>query len=72
MRRPQFTLQALLAAILVAAAFFGGMAAQRRLNRPQVPAVVNLPLLGPCERIVLQNGTVDWRPIRQPLEPDSK
>jgi hypothetical protein len=36
MPRPQFTLRALLVAMLVVAAFFGGMAVQRQLNRPVV------------------------------------
>lgn len=34
MRRPQFTLRALLTAMLVMAAFFGGMAVQRQLDKP--------------------------------------
>lgn len=34
MPRPQFTLRALLMAILVVAAFFGGMAVQRKLDEP--------------------------------------
>ena len=34
MPRPQFTLRALLVAMLVVAAFFGGMALQRRLEQP--------------------------------------
>ena len=34
MPRPQFTLRALLVAMLVVAAFFGGMAAQSRLTEP--------------------------------------
>ena len=33
MPRPQFTLRALLVAILVVAAFFGGMAVQKRMNK---------------------------------------
>ena len=34
MRGPQFTLRALLLAMLVVAAFFGGMAVQRYLDKP--------------------------------------
>ncbi|HVA46406.1 MAG TPA: hypothetical protein VNH11_08535 [Pirellulales bacterium] len=33
MPRPQFTLRALLVAMLVVAAFFGGMVAQKRLDQ---------------------------------------
>ncbi|HET6880816.1 MAG TPA: hypothetical protein VFI31_11715 [Pirellulales bacterium] len=35
MRRPQFTLRALLVALFVVAAFVGGMAVQRQLDKPQ-------------------------------------
>jgi hypothetical protein len=35
MPRPQFTLRALLVAMLVVAAFFGGMALQRQLDMPR-------------------------------------
>jgi hypothetical protein len=34
MLRPQFTLRTLLTAMLVVAAFLGGMALQKRLDRP--------------------------------------
>lgn len=37
MSRPQFTLRALLVAMLVVAAFFGGMVLQKRIDAP-VPA----------------------------------
>ncbi|HEX5444806.1 MAG TPA: hypothetical protein VFW87_13290 [Pirellulales bacterium] len=32
--RPQFTLRSLLVAMLVVAAFFGGMAVQKQLDKP--------------------------------------
>lgn len=35
MRRPQFTLRALLVAMLVVAAFFGGMAVQKQLDESE-------------------------------------
>jgi hypothetical protein len=38
MPRPQFTLRALLVAMLVVAAFFGGMAVQRRADAPFMAA----------------------------------
>ncbi len=34
-RRFQFSLRALMLAMLIAAAFFGGMAVQRQLDRPK-------------------------------------
>lgn len=37
MRRPQFTIRALLVAMLVVAAFFGGMTVQRRLDDAWAP-----------------------------------
>ena len=40
MPRPQFTLRALLVAMLVVAAFFGGMAVQRRLDERKRSAAV--------------------------------
>jgi len=40
MRRPQFTLRALLVAMLVVAAFFAGMAVQRRLGERNRSAAV--------------------------------
>lgn len=39
MRRPQFTLRALLVLVLAAGCFFGGMAAQRQLDKPAVTRV---------------------------------
>ena len=56
MRRPQFTLRSLLVAMLVVAAFFGGMALQRRLDRPPVAVERVYPLIGPATRITLPNG----------------
>ena len=43
MPRPQFTLRALLVAMLVVAAFFGGMAVQKQLDDPKM---VRAPLGG--------------------------
>ena len=43
MPRPQFNLRALLVAMLVVGAFFGGMALQRRLDKPEI---ISRSLLG--------------------------
>jgi hypothetical protein len=56
MSRPQFTLKTLLVAMLVVAAFFGGMAWQRELSRPVSRTYEDLPT-GGMETIVLSDGT---------------
>ena len=71
MRRPQFTLRALLVAMLVVAAFFGGMAVQRQLDKP-----VSRVMLGAGssrhmtwgETMVLRDGTV-WHRDLPDLDP---
>jgi hypothetical protein len=72
-RRFQFSLKMLLVAMLVAAAFFGGMTIQRQIAESKQHSGVRVyPLLGPCEKIVLPDGTVRLRPVRPPIEPDDK
>lgn len=44
MPRPQFTLRALLVAILVVAAFFGGIATQRYFDSRKMPPKQTLPV----------------------------
>lgn len=69
-RRFQCSLRTLLVAILVVAAFFGGMVAQQqviRLKKPACSGPIVLPLIGRCERFVLPDGSVQLRPIPQPL-----
>jgi hypothetical protein len=63
MPRPQFTLRALLVAILVVAAFFGGMAVQKRLDTPTV--IMNAGYLGD-EIIEMRDGTHWQRLAGQP------
>lgn len=70
MPRPQFSIRTLLWLTLVMAAFLGGMVAQQqivRLKKPASSGPIVLPLVGPCERIVLPDGTVQLRPIPQRL-----
>jgi hypothetical protein len=55
MCRPQFTLRALLVAMLVIAAFFGGMAAQKQLDKPAIRAYD----VGSVE-LILPDGTRWW------------
>jgi hypothetical protein len=62
MPRPQFTLRALLMAMLVVAAFFGGMAWQKRLDKPDSVLMRVRVSGGPLpegrgETIVLGDGT---------------
>jgi hypothetical protein len=49
MPRPQFTLRALLVAMLVVGAFFGGMTLQRRIDEP---LMVHFPDASKFHRIV--------------------
>ena len=63
MPRPQFTLRALLVAVLVVAAFFGGMALERKWDEPTRiggPASSNLNVMIP-EVIELRDGTRWYR-----------
>lgn len=62
MHRPQFTLRALLVAVLIVAAFFGGMAVQRRLDKPLSHKKVTVAGSGgkigsTSEMMVLRDGT---------------
>ena len=64
MPRPfQFSLRALLVAMLVVAAFFGGMAVQRQLSSPKEPAVRMYPLIGPARLITLPDGTKHFETV---------
>ena len=64
-RRFQFSLKWLFVAILVVAAFFGGMAVQRRLDRPRI-RIESLQSLK--ETMVLQDGSKWERTREQPTE----
>lgn len=61
MPRPQFTPRSLLVAMLVVAAFFGGMAAQTQLDRPSITRVqpcFNSPAI--VETMVTSDGK-EWK-----------
>ncbi|MGH7135253.1 MAG: hypothetical protein ACREHD_05895 [Pirellulales bacterium] len=61
MLRPQFTLRSLLVAMLVVAAFFGGMPAQSQLDRPSITRVqpcFNSPAI--VETMVTSDGK-EWK-----------
>lgn len=65
MPRPQFGIRTLLWLTLVVAAFFGGMAVQRRLDLPTVTVERVYPLIGPATRVTLPDGTeaLQQRPV---------
>ena len=67
MRRPQFSLRALLVAMLVVAAFFGGMALQRSLDTPVPMPMLRDPAssIG-LEYIELPDGSHWFRPTAAP------
>lgn len=67
MRRPQVTSRALLVAVLVAAAFLGGMALQFRLD---APVITTGKIIDPSERtqiqsIELRDGTRGYRSVEE-------
>jgi hypothetical protein len=72
MPRPQFTLRALLVAMLVVAVFFGGMAVQRHLDKPVTVERKLKPSVGwPTvwnweETMVLPDGTTWQRQVDSP------
>jgi ferric-dicitrate binding protein FerR (iron transport regulator) len=71
MPRPQFTLRALLIAVLVVAAFFGGMAVQRRLEQPVKryrAGIVEDSGERRIEVLVLRDGTRWTRELASPLD----
>jgi hypothetical protein len=71
MLRAQFTLRALLVAMLVVAAFFGGMAFQRQLYKPaerHKAGIVDDSGKRYIEIMVLQDGTRWTREIGPTLE----
>ena len=61
MRRPQFTLRALLVAMLFVATFFGSMAVQRHLDKPVSRAAIRFPQPDAPDQhgevMVLRDGT---------------
>ncbi|HWB14465.1 MAG TPA: hypothetical protein VG826_34890 [Pirellulales bacterium] len=68
MRRPQFTLRALLVAMQVVAAFFGGAAWQRKLDEPRrfpAPSHWSGPR-EPPEQIELRDGSRWYRSGQYP------
>lgn len=67
MLRLQFSMRALLLAVLVVAAFFGGMALQRQLDKPRDAAIQVYPLIGPAKLITLPNGTKRLQQVFQPI-----
>ncbi|HWB08278.1 MAG TPA: hypothetical protein VG826_03600 [Pirellulales bacterium] len=60
MPRPQFTLRALLVAMLVVAAFLGGMAAQARLDRPQIERIRDCAYGPVTEEILITPDGKRW------------
>lgn len=56
--------------MLVVAAFFGGMAWQRRLNRPQESDVRVYPLIGSAKIITLPDGTKKIQQVFEPIDID--
>ena len=71
MPRPQFTLRALLVAMLVVGAFFGGMAWQRRLDQPVKRfsgGIVEDSGERWIEVLVLRDGTRWTRELASPLD----
>lgn len=75
MRRPQFTLRALLVAMLVVAAFFAGIRFERERRRLAAKAaarpadVVRIyPLVGPAQLITLPDGTKHLQPVARESE----
>ena len=70
MPRPQFTLRALLVAILAVACFFGGMAMQKRLDKPLSHTKITVgggDNRIQSEKIVMRDGTVWHRGFNRPL-----
>jgi hypothetical protein len=69
MPRPQFTLRALLVTMLVVAAFFGGMAMQRELDKPRSRMAIGAGSrrqMTWSETMVLRDGTVWHRDLAGP------
>lgn len=61
--RQQFTLRALFVAVLVVAAFFGGMAVQRELGRPVPVLLIQDPSQSMAlESVELPDGSRWFRP----------
>jgi hypothetical protein len=60
-RRFQFSLKTLLVAMLVVAAFFGGMVVQKRLDRPNSWVIMRARMPSAPETIMLSDGTTWYR-----------
>lgn len=70
-RRFQFSLRGLFVAMLVAAAFFGGMSVQKQLDKPVSHRKVTWggddKIIGQSETMVLRDGTVWHRGFDKPI-----
>jgi hypothetical protein len=64
MPRPQFSLKSLLWLMAVVAAFLGGIAVHKHLDRPVMATVLyhGRPAIGPRETMILRDGS-QWMRI---------